>query len=84
MDIESFREVLFYLASMAVIVIAAAILIGVYVVFRLVRRVEDLMRSVRGEVEMLKAKRKNIEVSGRTGLRLLKMAALFFLRRRLF
>lgn len=81
---ESLTELLLYAASIAVIVIAVAVVVVAYAVYNLLKRVESLVRSVRGELEVLTEKRKKVEVNGRTALRLAKMAALFMVRRRLF
>lgn len=84
MEIETFADLLLLVASIAVVVIALALVIAAYAVYHLVERVERLIRSVQGEFEVLKDKRKRIEVNGRTVFKLAKWAALFMLRRRIF
>lgn len=78
------QDVLMYIASIALIVFASAIVVAIYLVVRLMRRIEELIGSIRGEVETLRHKRMNLEVSGRTAWKVMKIVTLFLFRRRLF
>lgn len=71
MDISS--DVFRFIVSMSAVVIAGVLVIGVYYVLGVIREVQQLVRSVRVEVESLRLRRKEIELRGRTMIKLLRL-----------
>jgi hypothetical protein len=66
-------NVFFFIVSLAMVLIAGAVVIGVYFLLGIVKDAQQLIQSLRMEVENFQAKRRGFEVNGRTVFKVAKL-----------
>ncbi len=73
-------DIFIFLLCISLIIVTTALIFAAYRIIKLVKEVNALVRGVRGEIELLRNKRRDIELNGRTAFKVVKLLA-GFLRR---
>jgi len=82
---ESFvlpSNILTFILITCAVLITGAVVIGVYFILGIIKDVQQLIVSVRGEVENFRTKRRGIEVDGKTFFKFAKIVLSWIILRR--
>lgn len=82
---ESFAlpsNILSFILITCAVLITGAVVIGVYFILGTIKDVQQLIQSLRGEVENFRSKRQGIEVNGKTFFKIAKVLLSWVILRR--
>lgn len=83
MDTHSFSDILLFVLSVCAVIMTSMLVIVAHFLLGAVRKAEDLIEIAQREMRMIAAKRRGIEMQGRTMLKIAKwFLAAFVLRRK--